>query len=194
MRFDIEEVFILSNLSKQTPERTPNRLSVIKEFASDIFSLIHDNSQKKRTSVVLKLHDESDIEKTNFVLSEQNLSRVAQNLPDLDDELMGIAKKCRILIPTKIFCCHKVLNILTAYAAINIYSQNGVTVVKSYHAKCRVCNIHYYHGFCLDKQKGSIIFDEDLQSDWIIFNSGVGFSRKILEFANNMISLWWIVF
>ena len=70
-------------------------------------------------------------EKTDFVLSEQNLSRVAQNLPDLDDELMGIAKKCRILIPTKVFCCHKVLNILTAYAAINIYSQNGVTVVKS---------------------------------------------------------------
>ena len=84
---------------------------------------------------------------------------------------------------------------MRTYTSLKIYSKYGDLDARSYHAKCRVCKVLYYHGFHVDKVNGIHVFDKPSGvEDTLIFNGGVGFSRDIMKTADNIICIGGVSF
>lgn len=119
MKIELKTVIIISNLYKYVPARTPNRLNVINKFAEEMLDAsINDSGNERSQKVLIKLHDEEGVNETEFKLDLSNLARLSQNLVSLEQAASFI--DCKILLPSKIFCCQKALNILDAHATILI--------------------------------------------------------------------------
>ena len=196
MLIDLETLIIICDLYKYVPPRTPNRINVILQFCKEILAASPPTEEHGKSKyIIFKLHDEKEGDNTVFELNYENLLRLSQNVVTLQHAVSGIQRSYhKILLPSKIVCCQKIHNIVNAFALIKVYTENGVLDARSYHAKCRVCKLLYYHGFSVDKIKEVHEFEEFDDGGTILFNGGVGFSYEIMKRANNIICIGGVSF
>ena len=192
MKIPFDVLILLSDLHKIVPSATPYRLEVILDYAECIMSSLPPPARKSK-DVILKLHDEEGMVDEEMVLNLDTLRRLFQNIPVLEKARSGIEDRFyQLLLPSKNRCCYKHLNILTAYASILVYTENGTVHSRSYHGVCGKCKKAHYHGYSLDKASGEVEFDDE--SETLIFNSDTAFSKRFIDYADNMICIGGVSF
>ena len=187
MKLSLDVLILLRDLYKIVPSTTPYRMEVILEYAECVISSFPPPTGKSKY-VIIKLHDEEGMVDEEMVLNLDTLRRLCQNIPVLEKATSGIEDRLyQLLLPSKNRCCYKHLNIITTYASILVYTEHGTVHSRSYHSVCGKCKKAHYHGYTLDKASGEVKFDSD--SVTLIFNSDTAFSKKFIDYADNMICI-----
>ena len=191
MKINVDLLIVLSELYKAVPFRTPHRINVIYEFADAIWKSMpqpqHDLCNKE---CVINLRGEDYFSAdTEFKMSIDNILRLEHDIPKLTLSLPLSGKSDRILIPTTYYCCGYLLNIIPYYASMPLYTNNGIVSCRSYHSKCRVCKVNYYHGFKEDKNGKNREFEDINQLDVFLFNSGIAFTLQFVRYVDKMICI-----
>ena len=75
-----------------------------------------------------------------------------------------------------------------------MYTQKKVYYERDRIMQNAVCGLLHYHGFTLNKKTGKLGFNDVTNLETIIFNSGIGFSKKLLENVNNIICIGGVSF
>ena len=186
MIINVELLAILSELFKSIPYHTPNRITLIHEFANVIWNSIKDVCCKK--CCVINVSNESDYNKcSEFVLSIENIMKIHQDIPiinhafDIDFD--------NIILPQIYFCCSKILKIIPYYASLPLYTTRGLKKCRLYHSKCSVCKTNYYPGFSEDKNENKKKFSPISELEILAFNSGVAFTKELMKQFDNMICI-----
>ena len=109
MTINVELLIFLCDVYKQIPSRTPDRLDMILQFARDFI----DSNVLCQDSVILNMHDEKEYDyHSEFQINIETIRKLSQNLPILENSRAVISNSYRrILLPSEIFCCQKVLSI-----------------------------------------------------------------------------------
>ena len=191
MKINLETLLILSDIFDAVPLRTPNRLSVIFEFASNIIT--GEERANTHCDVIMDIHDENSFENVKFELNIENIARLEQNIPKLEHYSDYRKHLPKILIPTQYHCCGSILKILPSYASLKLFTADAVLQARSYHGKCKICKVNYYHGFKEHKKTGEREFNvNDLKV--IIFNSGMAYSKDFLRNVDSIICIGGVSF
>ena len=187
MKILLSDLNALCGLFKHVPPETPSRFETMHQLAVSIG--IGKNDCHPSKMITILLHNNECVADEEFVLSKAMLLRMSHNITLLKE----FKQKVNVLLPTNLRCCSKVMAILSDYASTLIYSEHGVSEGRLYHGKCRVCKTIHYHGYKINKISGEIEF-VDNSSKYLIFNTGIAFTRNFMEHANNIICIGGVSF
>ena len=185
MKISFDSLLLIADLFKIVPARTPDRLNVVLDYYKKELQQAGIPSSTK-TEIILQLNGEDNLSQ-QFEPTVENMGRLAEYVVNVGDQGTLKKKYHKILLPQRLFCCNKKLNIVNSFATVNIYTTNGIQNTRSYHGKCNKCKSIYYHGFGIDKSTGTYIFDDCTET--ILFSTGIGFSTDLLLQADNMITI-----
>ena len=191
MKIEVELLLLLSELYKSIPHRTPKRYELIHEFASEIWNQRQLENDHCKMTVAIDVHNNNEdlfSTSTNFQLTINNIVRFEQDMPAVRCKLAFYEKIEKILLPLTYHCCNHELKIIPYHASLPLYTNDGLMMSRSYHAKCRKCKSNYYHCFSEDKE-GKRVFEDIKDIDVIIFNSGVAFTKNLVAYFDKMICI-----
>ena len=189
MRINLDYFIILCDLFKNVPPRTPKRLNVIQSLAEQIWQEFQQDSNPYCKEEIFV-----DIEREETKLSESfqinNVSELSEHMHRFTQmDSIKSQEFEKILLPTMYFCCGKLITIDGRhFAAITLYTENGVLRGRSYHGNCK-CGKTFYNGFFDDKKNEIRKFDDPYETEYILFRSGVAFSRRMLINTDFQISI-----
>ena len=174
----------LAELFTKIPPKTPGRLKMILKYANDgILTSKFQHGLEIDTDVF----DDSDTNEGNLMMNINSIRKFAQHAKDFTVNDVPVDVDI-ILLPTLMFCCGKDIKIDSRCAKMLRYCESEVKTCKSYHGKCSVCNKIHCHTFFTDANGKSRQY-VDTESEYLIFTSGVGFSRKLLHNIDMQISI-----
>ena len=190
MKIHLRDVKILCELFKCISPETPRRIDTILEYAKQMG--IGGNLQESQM-VHVSINGESKDEK--FTPERETLIKLSQNISLLKEAGdVNITQVPVILLPTTLRCCHKYMTIITSYATLLVYCEDGCREGRSYHAKCRVCGTSIYHGYRMHRQANEISFEDESNTQFLIFNSSTAFSMKLMKIIDNTICIGGVSF
>lgn len=158
MRIKLQTLIIISELCNCAPNTEQIFCDSYLKLCEDIIAVDKSHGHDRSITVMIKTPDGTGQDSDDFILNYEHLVRVSQNIGAL--QYVSLNNVQKILLPSKVVCCNKVLNIIDTYAWLKVYTEDGVVDGRSYHGKCRVCGILHYHGFSLDKKKKIHIFEK----------------------------------
>lgn len=191
MKIHLRDVKILCELFKSIPPETPQRIDTILEYGKQMGL---GSNVRESEMVYLATTGISNNEK--FTPEREKLIQLSQNLSFLKEAGdVNIKQVPVILLPTTLRCCHKYMTVITSYATLLVYTEDGCREGRSYHAKCRVCGTSIYHGYRIHRQANEISFDDDgSEKQFLVFNSSTAFSKKLMKIIDNSICIGGISF
>ena len=174
----------LAELFTKIPPKTPGRLKMILKYANDGILM---SKFQHGFEIDTDVFDDSDTNEGNLMMNINSIRKFAQHAKDFTVNDVPVDVDI-ILLPTLMFCCGKDIKIDSRCAKMLLYCESEVKTCKSYHGKCSVCNKIHYHTFFTDANGKSRQY-VDTESEYLIFTSGVGFSRKLLHNIDMQISI-----
>lgn len=190
MQIELELLLLLSELYGSIPLRTPDRYQVIYKFATDIWKQWQMECLCKK-KVVIDVHGNNEdffSPQTQFSLTMENVTFYEQDISASTSNFNFDTKYEKVFLPSTYFCCSKTLRIVPYYASLMLYTNRGLRMCRSYHAKCKKCKSKYYYGFS-ENQNGERSFEEMEYIDTLIFTSGVAFSKDLLTYFDKLICI-----
>ena len=190
MKIMLADLVKLCKIFNHIPPETPNRIDLVLEYAE---SIIEKTGKADKNFGEVTLDIPMDIE--HFSLTKDVLICMSIYIATLNNALLLKENNSLplILLPSQLRCCSKVLSIISTYAEIPIYTENGCCMGRSYHSKCRLCKTCHYHGFSIDKNFNELRFVED-ESEYFVVNTSIGFSKKFMRYADNAVCIGGISF
>ena len=190
MKIHLRDVKILCELFKSVSPETPRRIDTILEYAKQMG--LGKNAEESQM-VYFATSGANNDEK--FTPQRETLIKLSQNLSLLKEAGDVNRKQVPvILLPTTLRCCHKYMTIITSYATLSVYTEHGCREGRSYHAKCRVCGTSVYHGYRINRLGNEISFDDENDIEFLIFNTSMAFSKKLMKIIDNSICIGAISF
>ena len=114
-----------------------------------------------------------------------NFAEYAKNYSCSKDKFLNLI----ILLPKENFCCNKLIKLDCRYASAVLYCVSIVKTAKSYHGKCKSCHTTYYYSYSESKTDNTRKFIVDQDDEYLLFSSGVGYSKKFLYNIDMQISI-----
>ena len=189
MKIELELLLLLADLYDNVPMVTPNRAELLYELASDIWQKRLQEENRCKKVVAIDLHSESDFcTNTNYRLTINDIVRLEQDMPSLRCKMSFYGTLDKILLPSSYYCCGEKLKIIQHYASMLLYTDDGVIKARSYHSRCKKCKSNYYHGFSEDCE-GKRTFEDLKDLDVLIFNSGVAFTKSLMNRFDKLICI-----
>ena len=150
MKIELELMLFLAELYKAVPMITPDRYRLIFEMASEVWEE-RKEVQNRMQTVVVDVHNENSFStSTHFQLTVESIVQFEQDIPQVRTLLPFYEKLDKILLPSTYYCCGKNLKIISYYATVPLYTDDGLIKAKSFHSKCKKCKTTHYYGFSED--------------------------------------------